>query len=65
MVNSTHSSGARFSALSRFVDMIVTARERQARSMVNQHLLTLDDATLKASGIDRSKIIRSQRDLIG
>ncbi|MEM8794936.1 MAG: hypothetical protein AAGE61_05160 [Pseudomonadota bacterium] len=35
---------------------LINARQRQANRYVNGYLLTLDDETLKAHGLDRNKL---------
>ena len=40
----------------RALKRLMTAREVQARRYVNDYMLTLDDATLAAYGIDRKSI---------
>lgn len=65
MVTDINTAKSKQGVFSKVLHLVVSARERQVRSMVNQHLLMLDDATLKASGYDRAKIIKAQRELIG
>jgi hypothetical protein len=43
------------------IDALITAREKQAALYVNQALLGLDDATLKAHGYDRAELSRRAR----
>ncbi|WP_319775585.1 hypothetical protein [Breoghania sp.] len=50
--------GARHSLFRRAFDRMVCARERQAKRYVNGYLLTLDDTTLNAQGLDRSQLER-------
>ena len=55
--NSIGSASARTGGLFRRArTRMMTARELQARRYVNDYLLTLDDATLAAYGIDRRTI---------
>jgi hypothetical protein len=55
--NSVGSASARTGGLfRRALTRMMTARELQARRYVNDYLLTLDDATLAAYGIDRRTI---------
>lgn len=46
------------SVLRRAVDQMVSAREQRVQRYVNGYLLTLDDATLAASGHDRETLRR-------
>jgi hypothetical protein len=55
--NSIGSASARTGGLfRRALTRMMTARELQARRYANDYLLTLDDATLAAYGIDRRTI---------
>jgi hypothetical protein len=55
--NSFGSASARTGGLfRRALRRMMTARELQARRYVNDYLLTLDDATLAAYGVDRRTI---------
>jgi hypothetical protein len=55
--NSVGTAPARTGGLfRRALTRMMTARELQARRYVNDYLLTLDDATLAAYGIDRKTI---------
>jgi len=42
----------------RGLQRMMTARELQARRYVNDYLLTLDDASLAAYGIDRKSLLQ-------
>lgn len=49
---------ARPSLLRRVMGAMIEARERQARRYVNTVLLELDDATLKACGLERRDLVK-------
>lgn len=44
---------SRPSLISKVVDRLIEARERQAQREIAEHLLALDDAALEAHGLDR------------
>lgn len=44
--------------LRRAFDRMVEAREMQARRYVNGYLMSMDDATLAAHGVDRDELVR-------
>ncbi len=64
MTNATHtrvgigSTGSRRGVLRRAFDRMVEAREIQARRYVNGYLMSMDDATLAAHGVDREELVR-------